>query len=188
MTQDVEALPQASKRYWEVRELVVLGVFAATAKLSTLLVALVGGGLNPVTLMGKNLIFTALLVIILSKVRKPGTLVLFIGVNVLISVLLLGVSVTLLPGMLAGAVCGELAMQAGGGTRRVWAPVLGAAVYDLASKFLMLGMTWLIMREIPAMLYMVVVIVVLGYMGSIIGLFAGVRAVKELRHAGIVSC
>ena len=42
------------------------------------------------------------------------------------------------------------------------------------------------MRESPALLYVIVPIVVIGYVGSLCGLFSGVRAVRELRHAGIV--
>ena len=94
-----------NRHYWSARELVVLGVFSAAAKLSTLLVALVGGGMNPVSLLAKNLIFTTLLVVMLYKVRKPGTLALFVLVNMLISMLLLGGSVTLLPAMLLAGGC-----------------------------------------------------------------------------------
>ncbi|MEI3479239.1 MAG: hypothetical protein V8Q84_09270 [Bilophila sp.] len=35
--------PLSSRRYWSAQELVVLGVFSAAAKVSTLLVALAGG-------------------------------------------------------------------------------------------------------------------------------------------------
>ena len=114
-----------NRHYWSARELVVLGVFSAAAKLSTLLVALVGGGMNPVSLLAKNLIFTTLLVVMLYKVRKPGTLALFVLVNMLISMLLLGGSVTLLPAMLLAAGCAEAAMACSGGMRKPWAPVLG---------------------------------------------------------------
>ena len=100
-----------NRHYWSARELVVLGVFSAAAKLSTLLVALVGGGMNPVSLLAKNLIFTTLLVVMLYKVRKPGTLALFVLVNMLISMLLLGGSVTLLPAMLLAAGCAEAALR-----------------------------------------------------------------------------
>ena len=169
-----------NRHYWSARELVVLGVFSAAAKLSTLLVALVGGGMNPVSLLAKNLIFTTLLVVMLYKVRKPGTLALFVLVNMLISMLLLGGSVTLLPAMLLAAVV------CAGGMRKPWAPVLGVAVYDLTSKIFSLCVSWLFMRESPALLYVIVPIVVIGYVGSLCGLFSGVRAVRELRHAGIV--
>ena len=171
-----------NRHYWSARELVVLGVFSAAAKLSTLLVALVGGGMNPVSLLAKNLIFTTLLVVMLYKVRKPGTLALFVLVNMLISMLLLGGSVTLLPAMLLAAGCAEAAMACSGGMRKPWAP----AVYDLTSKVFSLGVSWLFMRESPALLYVIVPIVVIGYVGSLCGLFSGVRAVRELRHAGIV--
>ena len=57
---------------WGARDLVVIGVFAATAKLSTVLIAMVGGGMNPVSLLLKNVVFTTLLVIMLYKVRQPG--------------------------------------------------------------------------------------------------------------------
>ena len=43
---------------WGARDLVVIGVFAATAKLSTVLIAMVGGGMNPVSLLLKNVVFT----------------------------------------------------------------------------------------------------------------------------------
>ena len=130
-----------NRHYWSARELVVLGVFSAAAKLSPLLVALVGGGMNPVSLLAKNLIFTTLLVVMLYKVRKPGTLALFVLVNMLISMLLLGGSVTLLPAMLLAAGCAEAAMACSGGMRKPWAPVLGVAVYDLTSKVFSLGVS-----------------------------------------------
>ena len=120
------------------------------------------------------------------KKRSPKTLALFVLVNMLISMLLLGGSVTLLPAMLLAAGCAEAAMACSGGMRKPWAPVLGVAVYDLTSKVFSLGVSWLFMRESPALLYVIVPIVVIGYVGSLCGLFSGVRAVRELRHAGIV--
>ena len=93
---------------------------------------------------------------------------------------------TLLPAMLLAAGCAEAAMACSGGVRKPWAPVLGVAVYDLTSKVFSLGVSWLFMRESPALLYVIVPFVVIGYVGSLCGLFSGVRAVRELRHAGIV--
>lgn len=181
------AIPSSAQTFrWSAHDLVVLGVFSAAAKLSTLVVALAGGGINPVTLLLKNLIFTTMLVVMLYKVRTPGTLVLFVLVNMLISMLLLGGSITLLPSMLGGALLGEAAAFAAGGLLRPWGPVLAVGVHDLSSKILSLGMSWLTLRESPAMLVPVAVIVALGYVGSFMGLFSGVRAVRELRHAGIV--
>ena len=181
------AIPSSAQTFrWSAHDLVVLGVFSAAAKLSTLVVALAGGGINPVTLLLKNLIFTTMLVVMLYKVRTPGTLVLFVLVNMLISMLLLGGSITLLPSMLGGALLGEAAAFAAGGLLRPWGPVLAVGVYDLSSKIFSLGMSWLALRESPAMLVPVAIIVALGYVESFMGLFSGVRAVRELRHAGIV--
>lgn len=171
---------------WSARELVVIGVFAAASKVATLAVALAGGGMNPISLMGKNLIFTTLLVVMLCKVRRPGTLLLFTVINIIVSMLLLGASVTLLPPMLLGALVAELAMWPGRRDGGVWNPVLGAAVFDVVSKVLSVGVSWLFMRENPAMMVMVVPFVAIGYLGSVGGLFSGVKAVKELRHAGII--
>lgn len=171
---------------WSAQELVVIGVFAAASKVSTLLIALAGGGMNPVSLMGKNLVFTTLLVVMLCKVRRPGTIVLFTVINILVSMLLLGASVTLLPPMLVGALAAEAAMWPWRDREGAAAPVLGAAVFDVVSKVLSLGVSWLFMRENPAMMVMVVPFVAVGYLGSVGGLFSGVKAVRELRHAGII--
>ena len=43
-------------QYWSARELVLVGVFAAATKLSSLLIALAGGGMNPVSLIVKNIV------------------------------------------------------------------------------------------------------------------------------------
>ena len=69
-----------NKRHWEARELVLVGVFAAAAKLSSLLIALAGGGMNPVGLIAKNLVYTTLMIVLLTKVPKHGTLLLFTAV------------------------------------------------------------------------------------------------------------
>ena len=171
---------------WSAQELVVVGVFAAASKVSTLLIALAGGGMNPVSLAGKNLVFTTLLVVMLCKVRRPGTLMLFIVINMLVSMLLLCASVTLLPPMLIGALAGEAAMWPGRDKAGAGNAVLGAAVFDAVGKVLSLGVSWLFMRENPAMMVMVIPFVAIGYLGSVGGLFSGVKAVRELRHAGII--
>lgn len=171
---------------FSAQDLVVIGVFAAASKVTTLLVALAGGGMNPISLMGKNLIFTMLLVVMLCRVNKIGTLFLFTIINIIVSMLLLGASVTLLPPLLVAALVAELAMYPKRESESVWNKVLGAAVFDFVSKALSLGLSWIFMRENPAMVLMIIPIVVIGYIGSVCGLFTGVKAVKELRHAGII--
>ena len=174
------------QRHWQSRELVLIGVFAAAAKLSSVLIALAGGGMNPVSLMAKNLVFTTLLIVLLTKVPKSGTLLLFTAVSMLVSVCLMGGSLTLLPAALLGALLGEAAVMLTGGAKKAWAPWVAAGLFDLLSKGFSLGVSYLFMRETPQLLTMVVPIVLLGYVGSFLGLWFGWKTVGELKHAGFV--
>lgn len=170
---------------WGARDLVVIGVFAATAKLSTVLIAMVGGGMNPVSLLLKNVVFTTLLVIMLYKVRQPGTLSLFVIVSALVNFLLLGGNVTLIPPMLVAALVSEAVMKFVKSLGWKGAVFWGVGCFDFLSKGLSLAVSYL-MRESPALMAVVLPIVLIGYAGSLIGLYTGYRSMKELRHAGIV--
>ena len=165
---------------WGARDLVVIGVFAATAKLSTVLIAMVGGGMNPVSLLLKNVVFTTLLVIMLYKVRQPGTLSLFVIVSAL------GGNVTLIPPMLVAALVSEAVMKFVKSLGWKGAVFWGVGCFDFLSKGLSLAVSYLMMRESPALMAVVLPIVLIGYAGSLIGLYTGYRSMKELRHAGIV--
>lgn len=171
---------------WGARDLVVIGVFAATAKLSTVLIAMVGGGMNPVSLLLKNVVFTTLLVIMLYKVRQPGTQSLFVIVSALVNFLLLGGNVTLIPPMLAAALVSEAVMKFVKSLGWKGAVFWGVGCFDFLSKGLSLAVSYLMMRESPALMAVVLPIVLIGYAGSLIGLYTGYRSMKELRHAGIV--
>lgn len=171
---------------WGARDLVVIGVFAATAKLSTVLIAMVGGGMNPVSLLLKNVVFTTLLVILLYKVRQPGTLSLFVIVSALVNFLLLGGNVTLIPPMLVAALVSEAVMKFVKSLGWKGAVFWGVGCFDFLSKGLSLAVSYLMMRESPALMAVVLPIVLIGYAGSLIGLYTGYRSMKELRHAGIV--
>ena len=171
---------------WGARDLVVIGVFAATAKLSTVLIAMVGGGMNPVSLLLKNVVFTTLLVIMLYKVRQPGTLSLFVIVSALVNFLLLGGNVTLIPPMLAAALVSEAVMKFVKSLGWKGAVFWGVGCFDFLSKGLSLAVSYLMMRESPALMAVVLPIVLIGYAGSLIGLYTGYRSMKELRPAGIV--
>lgn len=171
---------------WGARDLVVIGVFAATAKLSTVLIAMVGGGMNPISLLLKNVVFTTLLVIMLYKVRQPGTLSLFVIVSALVNFLLLGGNVTLIPPMLAAALVSEAVMKFVKSLGWQGAVFWGVGCFDFLSKGLSLAVSYLMMRESPALMAVVLPIVLIGYAGSLIGLYTGYRSMKELRHAGIV--
>lgn len=171
---------------WGARDLVVIGVFAATAKLSTVLIAMVGGGMNPVSLLLKNVVFTTLLVIMLYKVRQPGTLSLFVIVSALVNFLLLGGNVTLIPPMLVAALVSEAVMKFVKSLGWKGAVFWGVGCFDFLSKGLSLAVSYLMMRESPALMAVVLPIVLIGYAGFLIGLYTGYRSMKELRHAGIV--
>ena len=171
---------------WGARDLVVIGVFAATAKLSTVLIAMVGGGMNPVSLLLKNVVFTTLLVIMLYKVRQPGTLSLFVIVSALVNFLLLGGNVTLIPPMLVAALVSEAVMKFVKSLGWKGAVFWGVGCFDFLSKGLSLAVSYIMMRESPALMAVVLPIVLIGYAGSLIGLYTGYRSMKELRHAGIV--
>lgn len=171
---------------WGARDLVVIGVFAATAKLSTVLIAMVGGGMNPVSLLLKNVVFTTLLMIMLYKVRQPGTLSLFVIVSALVNFLLLGGNVTLIPPMLVAALVSEAVMKFVKSLGWKGAVFWGVGCFDFLSKGLSLAVSYLMMRESPALMAVVLPIVLIGYAGSLIGLYTGYRSMKELRHAGIV--
>lgn len=171
---------------WGARDLVVIGVFAATAKLSTVLIAMVGGGMNPISLLLKNVVFTTLLVIMLYKVRQLGTLSLFVIVSALVNFLLLGGNVTLIPPMLAAAIVSEAVMKFVKSLGWKGAVFWGVGCFDFLSKGLSLAVSYLMMRESPALMAVVLPIVLIGYAGSLIGLYTGYRSMKELRHAGIV--
>ncbi|WP_024336007.1 MptD family putative ECF transporter S component [Desulfotignum balticum] len=172
--------------YWEVRDLAVIGIFAALTKTTSLMVALMGGGMNPLTLLLKNLIFTAFLVVLLFKVRKPGTLLLFMAVNIIFAMLLMGGGFFLLPPMLAAGLLAEGVILVLGGYNKTRNIILGVALYDLVFKSGSLGISWLFVREQPQLLWITTAMVAIGYLGAVAGLFAGLRFVKELRHAGIV--
>ena len=178
--------PERKRRHWQVHDLIVIGIFAAVIKISSLSVALVGGGMNPLTLLAKNAIFTSLLVVLLHKVPRFGTLTLFIGVSAIISLLLMGSGAILLPASLAAGLLSEAAIVLAGGYRRSLGIFVGVALYDLTSKGLSLGLSWLTMREQPGLLITISIMVAMGYVGALMGLGGGHLFVKELRHAGIV--
>ena len=165
----------------------VLGVFAASIKVTSLIIALAGGGMNPVSLILKNLVFTTLLVVLLYKVRKLGTLTLFSVISALISFILLGGGITSIPTALLSSAASEMVVLLFGGPKRFYAPILCVFCYDLISKSMALFVSYLMMRETPGLIFMVVAIVGVGYIGSLIGLGTGVYCARELRNAGIIN-
>lgn len=174
------------KRYWQSRELIVIGTFAALTKISTMLIAFAGGGMNPVSLVLKNMVATSLLIVLAYKVRKFGVLTLFVLVSTVVSLLLMGGSMMTIPGLLAASVLCDGLIVGLGGYRRARALVLGVAAFDLLSRVVSLSYAYLTAREEPRFFIMGVIVVSLGYIGCLLGLGSGLYFVKELRHAGII--
>lgn len=174
------------KYHWSIQELVTIGVFAAAAKVITMVVALAGGGMNPVTLLIKNLIFTTFFIVMLYKVRKSGTIMLFTFVSLIVSLLLMGAEASTSLGMFMASFIGEFFILLFGGMKNKYAPIIGVAAFDLSYRVLSMFLAYMVMRETPEIVYAVIPIIAIGYLGAVIGLYTGVKAVKELRYAGIV--
>lgn len=174
--------------YWDTESLVAVGLFTALAKVVSLMIALLGGGMNPLTLFLKNGIATALLVVLVARVRKFGVLALYVLVGQAISFLIAGGGTSLLlPGFLVAALVSDALIAAFGGYRRMGAVLVGVAVYDVLGRALSLGYSLVHARENLAMVAVAGVFIVLGYLGCLlIGLPCGAKFVKELRHAGII--
>jgi energy-coupling factor transport system substrate-specific component len=165
---------------------VAIGVFAALVRVVGLAVALAGGGMNPLTLVLRNAAATALLVVLLHKSPRSGTLGLFVIIYGLLSVLLMGSGVRTLPGTLVAALAVDVGMACLGGYRSTWRILLAIGVYDVLTRSVSLAIGYLTVRESPAMFYMAAGVVGLGYVGCLVGLGVGAAVVRELREAGAI--
>ncbi len=176
------------KFYWDTESLVVVGLFTALSKAVSLMIALLGGGMNPFTLFLKNGVATALLVVMLARVRKFGTLALYVLVGQVVSFLIAGGGMSLLlPSFLLAALLSDAVIALFGGYRRIGAVLCGVALYDILGRAISLGWSLLHARENMAMVIGASVFVVFGYLGCLVlGLPCGAKFVKELRHAGII--
>ncbi|MDR0882196.1 MAG: MptD family putative ECF transporter S component [Candidatus Adiutrix sp.] len=172
---------------FETRDLVTIGLFAGAAKAATLVVALMGGGMNPVTMVLKSALFSALWVVLLVKVPKTGTLTLANTVGALLAFFLMGQTMITLPSLMAATLLVEVGIRSLGGYQgRPWLAALAVGLSELASRVIHIAYTYLWIREQPALLAMVAVISLLSYFGICLGLFGGLRMVRELRHAGLI--
>lgn len=172
--------------YWTPGELIVIGTFAGLIKISTMMIALAGGGMNPVTLVMKNVVATSLLIILVYKVRKFGVLSLYALITSLVSMILMGGNPMFIIGIIAaGSVC-DLCMAGVGNWDNPVVLILGVGLFDLLSRLISLGYSYLLYQEQFQMFIVGAVIVSLGYLGCLIGLGTGVYFAKELKHAGII--
>ncbi|UQZ91126.1 hypothetical protein C4J81_01920 [Deltaproteobacteria bacterium Smac51] len=177
----------AGRGFFETRDLVTIGLFAGAAKACTLILALMGGGMNPFTMVLKSIVFAALWVVMLTKVPKTGTLTLANTVAGLLGFFLLGQAVISLPALLAATVVVEILVRLAGGLEKgPYMAALAVGLSELAMRLINIFFTWLAAREQPALMIMVAVISSFSYLGILGGLAAGVKMVKELRHAGLI--
>lgn len=172
---------------WSCRDLVTIGVFAAIIKASTILVAMLGGGMNPVTLLAKNCLYVTLMIVLMHKVPRPGTLVLTVTLTALVSLLIMGQGMISAPAVITTALIGEGVIMLLGGYKKTFAIVTGLLCAELFGKAAGLGISWLAMREQPGMLVVASIFISIGAIGCFIGAWTGVRFMKELRHAGIIA-
>lgn len=126
-------------------DLVFIGVFAAAAKLSAIVIALAGGGINPLALVAKNLIVAVLLVVLLTKVNKRGTLFICMVVSSIVGSLLSGSAVMLAPGAIVGAFVGEFFWQ------RPW---IAVCMSELTAKASALAAAWVVLQNADHQLQM----------------------------------
>ena len=71
-----------------------------------------------------------------------------------------------------------------GKTRNLLAGVL---FLEVASKVVSMAVAWFYYREQPGLLLVPLVFVSIGALGSFVGLAGGIKLVKELRHASLLS-
>ncbi len=185
--ENAPARKDARKPYWDTRELVTIGVFATVIKASTIMVAYMGGGMNPVTLAAKNCLYATLMIVLLHKVPRAGAMTLAVGMTTLVSLLLMGQGILHGPAAILACLLGEGVIFALGGYGKTRNIVAGVLVAELAAKAAGLGISWMVMREQPGMLVTATAFVTIGAVGTLAGSVTGVRFMKELRHAGIIS-
>ena len=176
------------KFYWDTESLIVLGLFTALNKVISLLIALIGGGMNPITLLLKNGVATALLILMVSRVRRFGVLALYTLIAQMVSFLIAGGGmITLLPAFLLAGLLSDGVISLFGGYKKLGAVVAGVAMYDLLGRTISLVFSFLTIRESMGMFVFGAVIVVFGYLGCLlVGIPCGIKLTKELRHAGII--
>jgi energy-coupling factor transport system substrate-specific component len=176
-----------SRRLFETRELVTIGIFSAAGKASSLMLALVGGGMNPFTLILKSAVHSALLVVLLTKVPKTGTLTLANLMGILLSFLLMGQNIISLPAVIFGTMLVEMAAYLAGGLEaRPWLAIPMLAASELLARLINISVSYLAVREQPGLLVMVAAVSIFSYLGILLGLWGGIKMVKELRHAGLI--
>ena len=171
-------------------DLVTIGVFAALAKTSSLLIALAGGGMNPLSMILRNLFIVVLLSALVVKVSKPWTLTLAHLTSLLVSALILGQSIATIPLILVACLVSELFLWvASRGYRLTFPIILGVFFCEIFLKVISAFYTYWRLKEQPmvdAMMTSLLVFMGIGIIGSVLGIFVSYRFIKELRRASLI--
>jgi energy-coupling factor transport system substrate-specific component len=171
---------------WENIDLITVGTFAALIRVSTYLITICGGGMNPFAFILKNIMITGLLVVLCHKVPRPGVLTLYMLVNYLFSLALTGSVPISVPTLVICALLADLIICYGARIHRNSAILAGVLFYKLSSVSVGFAWQFLVVREDPRLMLMPLAIVMIGSIGYVLGLPVGMKLLKELRHAGIV--
>lgn len=172
--------------YWENIDLITVGTFAALIRVSTYLISICGGGMNPLAFILKNIIATSLMVVLCHKVTRFGVLTLYSTVTYLFSMIISGSVMLSIPVILVCALLADALIYFGGRKKRLGAVLFAVIFYEVGTKLFGLVYSFLFVREDIRLLIMPAVVVSIGLIGSFIGLFSGAKLLKELRHAGII--
>ncbi len=172
--------------YWENIDLISVGTFAALIRVSTYLISICGGGMNPLAFILKNIIGISLIVVLCHKVTRFGVLTLYSAVTYLFSMIISGSFTLSMPVVLIFALLSDTLMYFGGRKKRLGAVLFSVIFYEIGTKLFGLAYSFLFVREDIRLLIMPTIVVVIGLIGSFIGLYSGAKLLKELRHAGII--
>ncbi|MDR2443584.1 MAG: hypothetical protein LBE31_08705 [Deltaproteobacteria bacterium] len=173
---------------FKTHELVTIGLFAAGSRAASLTVALVGGGMNPVTMIIRSAVHSALLLVLLAKVPRTGALTMATLVGGLLSFFLLGQAMMTLPMVIIVTALTEVFIKVLGGLeRRPNLGILAIIISELLTRVINIALGLVTFREQPGLIIMVAFISAFSYLGIILGLFGGKKMIKELRHAGLIA-
>ncbi len=176
-----------NEKHWENIDLITIGTFAALIKVSGYLITICGGGMNPIAFILKNIMITALTIVLCYKVRKFGTLSLYLVISFLFGMIITGGGGYIsFPLMFLGAFLSDGIIWLLGGYKKSFALMAGVAFYDIYSRIIGFAISYLTVRENASLMGMAIIVVGIGYIGCLIGLPSGIYLLKELRHAGIV--
>ena len=96
------------KKYWESWEIVSIGTFCCFDKdIKFSCINNRRGGMNPVAMILKNLIATSLLVILLYRVKKYGVLSLYVLINSIMTMVMMGRGMMMAPCALLAGLIGD---------------------------------------------------------------------------------